>query len=1184
MREAIARARARAATRARRASSRRRRARERIGEPEGRLGRAADSRRRNFFSGRPSGRPRAGGFASATRASPRDRCADAERDRRHGCGASRAAIGDADGARRSKRRERRRLARAAHGVSANGARGNLRAAAAGETDSSQTTSAPKEQPPRKLSGKRTAACVRHLESDRRRVRLGRRQRSAEGITLSGARDRWGAIPGRLWPGRSAHPTSNDRIRSATHPELARDFASRHIGPSPDEVRRHARRRRRRRASTSSIARDAARGDPPARRRCAIGAGPVRGRSARAAARAREREPGAHLADRPGLPRHDHAAGHPAQHAREPGVVHGVHAVPARDQPGPARGAAELPDDGHRSHRARHRERVAARRGDRGGRSDGAGAARRRKSKATAFFVDARCHPQTIAVVRTRAEPLGWTSSSAIPTRDLDPKAVFGALVQYPGTHGRVRDLARGRSRALTRGRRDRRRRGRPARAPLLTPPGELGADIAIGSTQRFGVPMGFGGPHAGYMAMRDAFKRSIPGRLIGVSVDAHGQPAYRLALQTREQHIRREKATSNICTAQVLLAVIASMYAVYHGPEGLRAIARDVHRRTASLAAGLRKLGRRAASDAFFDTRHGATPARSATRSCGARSACGINLRASTTTASASRSTRPRRPRWSRPCGARSAAQLRFADVEAARGDRAARRRCAAAARSSRTRLPPLPLRDRDAALPAPARRPDLALDRAMIPLGSCTMKLNATSEMIPVTWPEFGALHPFAPADQARGYARAVRRPRALARRDHRLRRGLAAAERRRAGRVRRPARDPRVPREPRRGAAHRVPDPVLRARHQPRDRAQMAGMRRGRRRLRRRRQRRRRRPAREGRAARGEARRADGHLSVDARRVRGAHRRDLRRSSTSTAARCTSTARTSTRRSASRGRASSAPTSRTSTCTRRSASRTAAAARAWARSACEAHLAPFLPGHPLRRRRPAPVGPVSAAPWGSASILPISWMYILMMGGAGLTDATAGRDPQRELHRDAARPALPGALHRTKRARRARVHPRRARAQGIGGVKVDDIAKRLIDYGFHAPTMSFPVPGTLMIEPTESEAKVELDRFCDAMIAIREEIAEVETRPLRDRATTRCGRAAHGARPGRRRSGTARTRARRRVPRRARRAGQVLGPVNRVDNVYGDRNLICSARRRTSTEDSEAEMDREMSRVRAP
>ncbi len=374
-----------------------------------------------------------------------------------------------------------------------------------------------------------------------------------------------------------------------------------------------------------------------------------------------------------------------------------------------------------------------------------------KAKTKSFFVDKEVHPQTLAVLRTRAEPLGWNVIVGDPLTDLERADVFGALLQYPDTSGVVRDLrpaitalhAKGALAVVA---------ADLLALTLLASPGELGADIAIGSAQRFGVPMGYGGPHAAYMAVRDALKRSLPGRIVGLSVDSRGEPAYRLALQTREQHIRREKATSNICTAQVLLAVIAAMYAVYHGPEGLTEIARTVHRRACVLAAGLRKLGFALKSEAFFDT---------VTADAGARRdeivarawADRINLRIGEATLGIALD-ETSTPATVEAVWRAFGGDLAYADIEAA---------------GVRETLP-IELKRASAFLTHPvfhAHRSetellrymrklsdrDLALDRAMIPLGSCTMKLNATSEMIPLTWPEFGNLHPFAPREQAAGY-----------------------------------------------------------------------------------------------------------------------------------------------------------------------------------------------------------------------------------------------------------------------------------------------------------------------------------------------------------------------------------------------------------------------------------------------
>src|ERR1700752_602723 len=377
------------------------------------------------------------------------------------------------------------------------------------------------------------------------------------------------------------------------------------------------------------------------------------------------------------------------------------------------------------------------------------AERAAQAKTKAFFVDAEVHPQTLAVLRTRAEPLGWKLIVGDPATDLAKADVLGGLLQYPGTSGAVRDLRAAIETLHNKG----------ALAivaadllalTMLASPGELGADIAVGSAQRFGVPMGYGGPHAAYMAVRDTLKRSLPGRIVGLSVHSRGAPAYRLALQSREQHIRREKATSNICTAQVLLAVIASMYAVYHGPEGLRHIARNVHRRASVLAAGLRKLGFEPGSDVFFDTLTvdvGGKQSEIVARALAEK----INLRIGKGTLgiAVDETTTPEivEAVW-RAFGGK----LAYAEIMDVSDALPAEIRRTTAflthpvfhAHRSETELLRYmrKLSDRD-----------LALDRAMIPLGSCTMKLNATTEMIPLTWPEFGSLHPFAPSDQAKGY-----------------------------------------------------------------------------------------------------------------------------------------------------------------------------------------------------------------------------------------------------------------------------------------------------------------------------------------------------------------------------------------------------------------------------------------------
>ncbi len=779
-----------------------------------------------------------------------------------------------------------------------------------------------------------------------------------------------------------------------------------------------------------------------------------------------------------------------------------------------------------------------------------------KNEVGAFFVDQEIHPQTLAVLRTRAEPLGWTLIVGDPLRDLENTTVVGALLQYPGTSGAVRDLRPAIASVKAKG-------GLAIVAAdllaltLLASPGELGADIAIGSAQRFGVPMGYGGPHAAYMAVRDALKRSLPGRLVGLSVDSRGEPAYRLALQTREQHIRREKATSNICTAQVLLAVIASMYAVYHGPEGLAAIARNVHRRTSVLAAGLKTLGFAPQSDTYFDTvtvdvgaKQSDIIARALAENINLRTvgddAIGIALDETTTPAIVEAV-------W-RAFGGK----LTYADVatdaretlpaELNRGTAYLTHPVFHAHRSETELLRYMrKLSDRD-----------LALDRAMIPLGSCTMKLNATTEMIPLTWPAFGSLHPFAPRAQANGYHAMFKRletwladitgydavslqPNSGAQGEYA---GLLAIRGyHTAG-----------------GEPHRNVCLIPSSAHgtNPAS-ASMAGM-----------------------EVVVVACDKHGNVKVDDMRAKAAqhgdrlaaamitypsthgvfeeHIRDLCDIVHSHGGQvyldgANLNAQVGLARPGEYGADVSHLNLHKTFCIPHGGG-----GPGMGPIGVRAHLAPFLPGHPALDGGEAPVGPVSAAPYGSASILTISYLYILMMGGEGLTRATEVAILNANYIANRLDPHFP-VLYRNIRGRVAHeciVDPRPLKASS--GVTVDDIAKRLIDYGFHAPTMSFPVPGTLMIEPTESESKAEIDRFCDAMIAIRNEIAEVEAgrwtieaSPLRhaphtvhDIADDRWDRAysrADGCFP----AGTSRI-------------DKYWSPVGRVDNVYGDRNLVCS------------------------
>src|SRR5437588_2971693 len=784
------------------------------------------------------------------------------------------------------------------------------------------------------------------------------------------------------------------------------------------------------------------------------------------------------------------------------------------------------------------------------------AERAAQAKSKSFFVDAEVHPQTLAVLRTRAEPLGWNLIVGDPLTDLEHADVFGGLLQYPGTSGAGRDL-------------------RPAIAALhaegalavvaadllaltlIASPGELGADIAIGSAQRFGVPMGYGGPHAAYMSVRDALKRSLPGRIVGLSVDSRGEPAYRLALQTREQHIRREKATSNICTAQVLLAVIASMYAVYHGPEGLTHIARTVHRRTAVLAAGLRKLGFAPRSQAFFDCV--TVEAGEKQNDIVARALAGkINLRIGERTlgiALDETTTSVEVEAVWRAFGG----DLTYADIEAGIAE-------ALPAELKRTSAflthPVFHAHRSETELLRYMRKlsdRDLALDRAMIPLGSCTMKLNATSEMIPLSWPEFADLHPFAPRQQAEGYHTLFKRlerwlcditgydamslqPNSGAQGEYA---GLLAIRGYHTAR----------------GEPHRKVCLIPSSAHgtNPAS-ASMAGM-----------------------DVVVVACDARGDVDVDDLRAKAARHGERLAAIMITYPSthgvfeehiseicdivhghggqvyldgANMNAQVGLSRPGDYGADVSHLNLHKTFCIPHGGGGPGIGP-----IAVKAHLAPFLPGHPATDGgTPRAAGPVSAAPFGSASILTISYIYMLMMGGEGLTRATEIAVLNANYIAARLDPHFP-VLYRNERGRVAHeciVDPRAFKASC--GVTVDDIAKRLIDYGFHAPTMSFPVPGTLMIEPTESESKAEIDRFCEAMIAIRREIAEIETgrwkveaSPLRHAPHTVHDIADDAwARPYSRAEGC--------FPAGSSRTDKYWSPVGRVDNVYGDRNLVCS------------------------
>ncbi|MGW3453381.1 aminomethyl-transferring glycine dehydrogenase [Streptomyces albidoflavus] len=784
-----------------------------------------------------------------------------------------------------------------------------------------------------------------------------------------------------------------------------------------------------------------------------------------------------------------------------------------------------------------------------------------KVKQGVFLIDADAFPQTVAVIETRAEPTGVEVvvadlSEGIPA-EVAERGVFGVLLQYPGASGAVRDLkpvidAAHELGAVVTVAAD------LLALTLLTPPGQLGADIAVGTTQRFGVPMGFGGPHAGYMAVREKFARSLPGRLVGVSVDADGDRAYRLALQTREQHIRREKATSNICTAQVLLAVMAGMYAVYHGPEGLRAIAGRTHRFATLLAAGLRQGGVEVTEESFFDTVTARVPGRAAQVASAARER-GINLR------------QVDADHLSVACD-ETTTRARLAAVWEAFGVGADIEELDASAPDA---LPEALLRE-DAYLTHPVFHQyrsetamlrylkrladrDYALDRGMIPLGSCTMKLNATTEMEPVTWPEFGALHPFAPADQAQGYLTLIRE----------LEERLAEV-----------TGYDKVSLQPNAGSQGELAGLLaVRGYHRANgdlDRtvclipssahgtnaasAVMAGMK-----------------------VVVVKTSDDGEIEIEDLRAKIEQYREqlavLMITYPSThgvfeehvADICAAVhdaggqvyvdganlnALVGLAKPGRFGGDVSHLNLHKTFCIPHGGGGPGVGP-----VGVREHLAPFLPNHPLQPAAgPATgVGPVSAAPWGSAGILPISWSYVRLMGGEGLKRATqvavlgANYIAKRlEPHF----PVLytgPGGL-----VAHECIIDLRPLTKATG-VSVDDVAKRLVDYGFHAPTMSFPVAGTLMIEPTESENLAELDRFCEAMIAIRGEIEQMATgawpaedNPLRNAPHTARTLTGDWDHPYSREEAV--------FPAGVHAADKYWPPVRRIDQAYGDRNLVCS------------------------
>ena len=784
------------------------------------------------------------------------------------------------------------------------------------------------------------------------------------------------------------------------------------------------------------------------------------------------------------------------------------------------------------------------------------------SASRTFLVDAGCHPQSIEVLRTRAEPLGIEIVVGDVAALVTDRDCFGALVQYPATDGGIRDW-RGLAgvvhakQALLAVAAD------PLALAILVPPGEWEADIVIGSTQRFGMPMGCGGPHAAFFACRDAFKRSLPGRLVGVSIDAHGRPAYRLALQTREQHIRREKATSNICTAQVLPAVVAGMYAVYHGPGGLTRIAGRVAAYTAILAGGLRQLGFAARSPHAFDTLAIDTGDRTAALAARARE-LGMNLRVldDRTLAIALDETTTRDDvvrlwRVFAPAG------RPLPTVESLEGAAAAPSLVPAALRRTSDFLahPVFNSHHSETAMLRYIRSlsdRDLALDRSMIPLGSCTMKLNATSEMIPITWPEFAQMHPFAPADQLEGY-------RLL---ETQLRGWLceatgytgislqpnAGSQGEYAGLL--------VIRawQKARGQGHRDICLIPSSAHgtNPAS-AQMVGME----------------VVVTGCDSSGnvdlvelEARcrqYADrlAAVMITYPSTHGVFEAQIRELCEIVHAHGGRVYVDGANMNALVGVA--APGAFGGDVSHLNLHKTFCIPHGGGGPGvgpvCVVEdLVPFLPGHATGGMPARHVGAVSAAPLGNAAVLPISWMYCRMMGGEGLRRATetailAANYVSVRL-RDHYPTLYSGPDGRVAHECILDLRP----LKETSGVTAEDVAKRLIDYGFHAPTLSFPVPGTLMVEPTESEPLAELDRFVDAMIAIRAEIRRVEEgewpeddNPLKHAPHTAAAIAAADWRHPYSRQAAA-------FPVPGLERAKYWPPVGRVDNVHGDRNLFCS------------------------
>ncbi|MEQ9054682.1 MAG: aminomethyl-transferring glycine dehydrogenase, partial [Roseovarius confluentis] len=764
-----------------------------------------------------------------------------------------------------------------------------------------------------------------------------------------------------------------------------------------------------------------------------------------------------------------------------------------------------------------------------------------KSKATAFFIDENCHPQNIEVMKTRAAPLGIECIVGAP-EDLDASAVFAAIFQYPGTYGHVRDFtdqiaALHEAKALGIVIAD------PLALTLLKEPGAMGADIAVGSTQRFGVPMGWGGPHAAYMACRDAHKRAMPGRLVGVSIDARGNKAFRLSLQTREQHIRREKATSNVCTAQALLAVMASFYGVFHGPEGLKAIAQRIHRKTERLVLGLEAGGYTVEPERFFDTiTVDVGPLQGVIMEAGRRERINFRKVGKTRIGIAVDET-------VRPAVLEGVWRAFGLDMKADEIDAGYTRLPVELHRTTDFMTHPTFHHNRaETEMMRYMRRladRDLALDRAMIPLGSCTMKLNSAAEMMPITWPDFSNLHPFAPADQVQGYHELIEdlsaklcaitgydamsmQPNSGAQGEYAGLLTIAAYHRARGDENRKVCLIPINAHGTNPASAQMCGMEVVVTKCTERGDIDVEDFR-----------------------AKAEA--AGDRLAacmITYPSTHGVFEETVREVCEITHEHGGQVYIDGANLNAMVGL--SKPGEIGGDVSHLNLHKTfciphGGGGPGMGPIGVKAHLAPFLPGHPETGGRE---GPVSAAPYGSPGILPISWAYILMMGGQGLTQATKVAI----LNANYIAKRLEGAFDVLYKGTNGRVAHEcildTRPFDDSAGVSVDDIAKRLIDNGFHAPTMSWPVAGTLMVEPTESETKAELDRFCDAMLSIRDEIraiekgeADPENNPLKNAPHTVEDLVGDWDRPYTREQGC--------YPAGAFRVDKYWPPVNRVDNV---------------------------------